>query len=509
MKTVIFSGTTEGRKLSGMLASESIGHLVCVATEYGSEVMDKSPCVRIHVGRMDSEKMREFLASNGFGKGDIIADATHPYATEVSVNIRRAADTLGCDLIRVGRGYDDKCDGNEERSYVNRYDSVEEFAKRIGSFEGNILLTTGSKELPTYCKNVSPKALGRTYVRVLPAAESLEICEDCGIEKSHVIAMHGPFSRELNASIMKQYDIRHLLTKDSGREGGFDDKIKAAADLGVTVHIITRPESNDATFGTGDGVSVEKAFEAIAGHKFRRKRRIVLAGIGMGSKSGMTQEVIDAIRSADALFGATSVVDTAVASVFGPDVASSGSKPRIYDVYLAGEISEILEKEVDITKAAILFSGDTGFYSGAGEAYRQLSQWDEDAGITVLPGVSSVSYLAARFAVPYDDAKIVSVHGRNGLHNMEMLADAVAANPKVFALMSGDEDVRTIAKMLLDRRIDATVRIGRNLSYDLPDPDNCESIETLSVEEAAEYIAKGKITVLFINDRAGTKADDK
>lgn len=480
-----------------MLASESIEHHVCVATEYGSDVMDESPLVHIHIGRLDSDKMRNLLASNGFSHGDIVADATHPYATEVSANIRTAAQELGCDLIRVGRGQDD-------HSYVNRYGSVEEFAKRIGSSGGNILLTTGSKELPAYCKNVSKETLARTYVRILPAIQSLEICKECGIEKSHVIAMHGPFSEEMNAAVMKQYDIKHLLTKDSGREGGFDEKIKAAADLGVTVHVIDRPQMCE------DGaVSVEKAFEAITGRKFVRRRKIILAGIGMGARSCMTQEVIDAIRSADALFGATSVVDAATSAVFGEDAASAGAKHRIYDVYLAEEIEGILEKEVDITKATILFSGDTGFYSGAGEAYRLLSAWDKDAEITVMPGISSVSYLAAKFATSYDDAKIVSVHGRNSLHNMEMLADTVKTDRKVFALMSGDEDVRTIAKMLIERGIDAALKIGRNLSYDLPDPEKCENIVTLSVKEAAEYTEKGKITVLFINERAKKEADER
>ena len=104
MKTVIFSGTTEGRRLSEMLSSSGVGHYVCVATEYGNDVMTECDHARVHVGRMDSSEMESYLGEKGFAKGDTVVDATHPYATEVTVNIRKAAESLGCTYIRAARG---------------------------------------------------------------------------------------------------------------------------------------------------------------------------------------------------------------------------------------------------------------------------------------------------------------------------------------------------------------------------------------------------------------------
>ena len=491
MKTVIFSGTTEGRRLSEMLSESGIDHHVCVATAYGSDVMADSSFAKVRVGRMDEKEMTCRLASDGFGEGDIIVDATHPYATEVSGNIRKTAVTLGCELINVIRRSSD----NEQlraNSYVNRYADIEEFSRAIEKTEGNILLTTGSKELSVYCNGVSFATLARTYVRVIPAQESLGICVDAGIEKSHIIAMQGPFSYEMNAAVMKQYDIRHMLTKDSGHEGGFDEKVKAAEDLGVTVHVIARPDEQ----AVSSGVSLHEAFERIAGRKYHPKRRIVLAGAGMGAGSVMTLEVVDAIRNADAVFGASSVVDAALAAVYGGTFC-----PKRYDMYMAKDIIAVLSEEVNITRPIILFSGDTGFYSGAKEAYRQLSDWDKDADISVLPGISSVSYMASRLCESYDDAVIMSVHGRNSLHNMESLVDMIDHNAKVFALVSGAEDIRSIAKMLKERNVCATVHIGRNMSNKATGHNDCESMEELSVDEAVKYSGEGKITALFINDK--------
>ncbi len=492
MKIALFSGTTEGRELSEMLSKAGTEHFVFVATGYGSDVMEESSFAKVHVGRMDREEMIELLEKNGFGKEDVIVDATHPYASKVSANIKTAAGELGCDLIKVKRASGAAELSNINNSYVNQYGSFEEFAKTADALEGNILLTTGSRELETYCKNVLPQTLENTYVRVIPATESLAICENLGIEKSHVIAMQGPFSYEMNKALIGQYDIRHLVTKESGKTGGFSEKVRAAADLGAYVHIIDRPEGSD----DAERITTEEAFERLTGRKYRRKRKITLCGIGMGSLSSMTMETTDAVRNADAVFGAKRMLE----ACDGAHLIKTAEK---HEMYLAKDIIRVLDDEVDIKSAVILFSGDTGFYSGAKEAYRELAAWDETAEITILPGVSSVSYLAAKCHESYDDAAIVSIHGKNSLHNIKDLVNTVAVRRKTFALMSGDEDVRSVGELLTERNILAKLIIGRDMSAgDLfGDGDGrAEDIVMVDAKEARDYSGTGLITVLFIND---------
>ncbi|MBR6316715.1 MAG: precorrin-6A/cobalt-precorrin-6A reductase, partial [Lachnospiraceae bacterium] len=116
MRIFLFSGTTEGRMLSDLLANEKIPHTVCVATDYGKDMMEENPYAEILVGRMDEMQMRKLFLNGkngvsdrekakeansavkgGNGKNDgrsecLVIDATHPYATEVTEHLKRAAN---------------------------------------------------------------------------------------------------------------------------------------------------------------------------------------------------------------------------------------------------------------------------------------------------------------------------------------------------------------------------------------------------------------------------------
>ena len=485
MKILIFSGTTEGRKLSEMLAEAGIGHIVSVASQYGCDVMTDDPLVRVMIGRMDEAEMGDLLIREGFGPGDIIVDATHPYAAAVSDNVRGAAQRAGCTLYRISRR-SDKTAADDFYGLIESHGSMEDFAKAINESSGNILLTTGSNTLGIYCEGVTPETLARTYVRVLPAKDSLDICHDCGIETSHIIAMQGPFSYGMNRAIFAQFDIKHMLTKDSGAAGGFAEKLNAALDFGVTVHVLSRPHNTEsADCSDSDSFSEEdiySVYEKITGHAYVPKRKIVLAGIGPGSEECMTIEASDRIRHADAVFGAASVTANIKVS-------------KKYDMYRAKDIIDVLENNKELADIAVLFSGDSSFYSGAKEAYKVFRKWDENAEVTILPGISSVSYLAAKTGESYDDAAIVSIHGNDSEDAMRKLVDMVIRNRKTFALTSSSADISRAAHMLKEKGADVKFYIGRDLS------GNSESIEILTTEEAMAYDKAGKITVLFINER--------
>ena len=82
-KPLIFSGTTEGRRLSEKLTASGTAHIVCVATEYGELVMEPSGFADVRRGRMTALEMYDLMKS----EADIVFDATHPYAADVSHNI--------------------------------------------------------------------------------------------------------------------------------------------------------------------------------------------------------------------------------------------------------------------------------------------------------------------------------------------------------------------------------------------------------------------------------------
>ena len=235
MRAVLFSGTTEGRRLSAALAELGAAVEVCVATEYGREEQGELPGVRVHTGRLDTAGMEAILQG-----ADLCIDATHPYATAVTANIRAASEAAGVPYRRLLR----RPSVLPERSITAA--NAPEAAKRLAETEGNILLATGAKELSAF----AILGGGRLYPRVLPLRESLEACEAAGIPHRNIIAMQGPFSLALNLALMRQFDIRYLVTKDGGTAGGFGEKAEAARQAGATLVVIRRPADSGEDYET-------------------------------------------------------------------------------------------------------------------------------------------------------------------------------------------------------------------------------------------------------------------
>lgn len=121
----------------------------------------------------------------------------------------------------------------------------------------------------------------------------------------------------MNAAILKQYDIRHMVTKNSGRTGGYQEKLEAAKILGIPVYVI-QPARKDGEAMWNMPRTDTYSFAEICGKleqlcdcklSGQGSMEICLAGIGMGSKDGQTQEVQHAIETADILLGAERMIE--------------------------------------------------------------------------------------------------------------------------------------------------------------------------------------------------------
>ena len=127
-------------------------------------------------------------------------------------------------------------------------------AALLRELPGNVLLTTGSKELHHFAV---PGLAERCYPRVLPMVDSLERCLTLGFPPRNIICMQGPFSRELNVALLRQYRIKTLVTKDTGGYGGFREKAEAAREAGCALLVVERP-------GAEDGLTLEQIQAEIA-----------------------------------------------------------------------------------------------------------------------------------------------------------------------------------------------------------------------------------------------------
>ena len=100
MKVIIFGGTSEGRMLSECLCRNKIAHTLCVATDYGEEVLEPSEYAHVLQGRLDTQQMADLIQSE---QCLVVVDATHPYAVEVSKNIRKACEMTEMKYLRFLR----------------------------------------------------------------------------------------------------------------------------------------------------------------------------------------------------------------------------------------------------------------------------------------------------------------------------------------------------------------------------------------------------------------------
>jgi len=471
MKTVlVFAGTTEGRELVEAFDRSGISCHVCVATEYGSQLLKTSDNIIIHEGRLDEEGMRKLYEEIDC---DVVVDATHPFAVVVTELILKSLESTDITYIRLQRGIEKQSDMEQ----IHLYDSVEECAAKLADLSGRILLTTGSKQLAQFTAVAGVK--DRIIARVIPGIESLELCYEAGLEGNQIIAMQGPFSTKMNETLIREYNIEHLVTKESGVTGGVDSKIQAAKNLGITLHMIKKPEeiskrANQEGYSTAEVIDKLEQLLEVSFNKGGME--IVLAGIGPGSTGLMTKEAKEAIKNADVIFGAQRMID------------SANSKAKKYPYYLKEDIlpilNELKEQKYTDTRVVVLFSGDTGFYSGCRKMYESLaanSKWS----VKVLPGISSISVLCSKFGIDWQEGEMVSLHGTDKEQWIPRILEGISHNEKTFFIASGVKDVCMLGELLSGKNDDCIVKLGYRLSYE------DEKILTLSPKECTELQEEG------------------
>lgn len=428
-KAIVFAGTTEGYALCEFLAENRVSVYACAATEYGGSLLQENEFLHVSAGRLKTEDMEELFRKEN---PEIVLDATHPYAAEVTKNIRTACESAGVLYQRILRPEGEK---NSEAIYV---ESTEEAAAFLSGTEGNIFLTTGSKELAKFTG--IPDYKERLFARVLSIPSVIRSCAELGIEGKHLIGMQGPFSAEINEAMLRQFQCSYLVTKDTGLAGGFPEKMEACQRCGVTPVIIGRPLKEEGLSLQDARVFLSKMFG------FTLSQKISLVGIGMGAEKTLTLEGKKALNEAELLIGAKRMTEA---------VQKPGQ--MVLHEYRSEKIVEYIREHPKYRTVAIALSGDVGFYSGAKKLIDQLN-----GNVEVICGISSVVYFMSKIGLSWDDAKIVSAHGRNC-----NLISLIRHNPKVFSILGTEDGVAVLASRLVYYGMgDVTLYVGENLSYE-------------------------------------------
>lgn len=493
-RVLIYGGTTEGRRLAEKLAEAGIPSLVLVATEYGEQMMvpgEKSGRIQVLQGRLTAAEMAALYERE---RPAVIVDATHPYAEAVKKNIRESrAGFRQIPYYRVCRNPEVP----EEREDARYFDTTADCVQALRSVAGNILLTTGSKTLSEFCR--WPDLRERLYVRVLPSVESLEICRAQEIRGDRIIAMQGPFSEEMNRQMLQETHSAILVMKESGRTGGEAARIQAAEKAGATCFIIRRPRAAEEglspeevfseireRFSPKEGAANAVGADACRGGSGKTRLEVVLVGIGMNGERHLTPEARRALDRAQVLFGAPRMLESFVGNY------------KKYPFYTGDRILPILSDIQETSReetvcAGILFSGDTGFYSGCRNLVPALKKLDGTE-VQVLPGISSVSALAAAVGTCWQDGRILSTHGIPEEDWIPEFLDAAAHREKTFLITSGAKDVQRMGQLLAERHLENCIcHIGCNLGMAQ------EQILRLPPEACKNFEEPGLCTVLVEN----------
>ena len=454
-KILLFAGTTEGRNLAEFLEKNQIPTEVCVATQYGETLLEEGKYLHVHAGRLDETEMEQQIQKQQI---TLVIDATHPYAVIVSQNIRRACSRTGTEYIRLARKETD-ASWKQEMEDVTEVASVAEAAAFLAKKEGRIFAATGSKELSAY--QVIPDYQDRVVARVLSTPEAVSECAMLGFSGKNLICMQGPFTEDLNVAMLRQAQASWMVTKESGKAGGFLEKLRAAKKAGAKLVVIKRPGERSEEIAEDQkeenlyAICDEGQIRSLLGKRLGicPKRQLYLVGIGMGNEKNRTVEAEQICQSADLLIGARRMLQS---------VKTEGK--AVFESYKPDEIAAYLAEQPQYETAAVLLSGDIGFYSGAKKLYDAIERTEglEQMEIYPVSGISSVVYFCGKLGVSWEDVHLLSLHGRK-----QNLIDAVKYHEKVFVLCGEKDGIPKICCKLKEYGLgDVKVAVGTDLSYE-------------------------------------------
>lgn len=229
-------GTSEGKEILSLMNEFTNEIVVSTATKYGGTLLSKFKVKHINTKPLDK---KGFICLIERFNINVLVDASHPYAQEVSKTAIDACKEVNIDYIRYERK--SYCDYLENNKNIIKIESYNDLKNTLKNIDGNVLNTTGSNNVELI-EGLNLK--NRVIHRVLPSITVLEKLIEVGVPIKNIIAIQGPFGYALNDGLIKEYKIRALITKDSGIEGGTKEKIDAAIDNDVKVIVLNKPKIN-------------------------------------------------------------------------------------------------------------------------------------------------------------------------------------------------------------------------------------------------------------------------
>lgn len=267
----LIGGTQESADLAQALTQQQISYVVSVTTESARSLYTDGPFGCVWVDRLTAASLPQFLQQYNIVA---VLDASHPFAVEISQLAIATCKHQQIPYLRYERPH---CNPEshsssvmphsstaitnhqpptahastdpEQRTIPNPQSPIPNSPLILDSFKSllsshyltgqRVFLTTGYRSLERF-KPWQDQAV--LFARILPSMTALEAAIAAGFTPDRIVALRPPISADLERALWQQWQISMVVTKASGTAGGEDVKRQVAAELGVQLVVIARPE---------------------------------------------------------------------------------------------------------------------------------------------------------------------------------------------------------------------------------------------------------------------------
>jgi precorrin-6x reductase len=238
---LLLCGTQETNTFVEIIRNSGFNSIVSTATDTFLPFTTDSTTKRV-IGRLDHKGFLDLIHEHNICA---IVNACHPFAASLRFTVNEAARECKVPCFNYVRE-DSSVQSSANCIFAESHD---EAAAIAFSFNKPVLLTTGSNNLIQYVSQARKQNIA-IIARVLPKIESLTACTTAGLTDNEIIAARGPFTFSENVATLQRYNIGVLITKSSGKESGFDEKLLAAEQCNCKTVIINRPTLENCTDAT-------------------------------------------------------------------------------------------------------------------------------------------------------------------------------------------------------------------------------------------------------------------
>ncbi|ASC73125.1 Cobalt-precorrin-6A reductase [Halomicronema hongdechloris C2206] len=231
----LIGGTRDSAEVARGLVEAEIPCVVTVTTPAATRLYPQAPTLTVRVGKLTREQLFTFVVDESIGA---VLDASHPFAVEISHGAIATAQQHHLPYLRLERP-PITLEASDTEATVTEVPDLGTLLAN-GSLQGErVLLTLGYRSLGA-CRPWHQHIT--LFARILPSTTALTAAFAAGFTADRLIALRPPISPDLERALWQQWQITTVVSKASGQAGGEDTKRQVAAQLGIPLLIVARPQ---------------------------------------------------------------------------------------------------------------------------------------------------------------------------------------------------------------------------------------------------------------------------